>query len=272
MIDMCYNLFTSQTLGVSNMGKHFLIAAVITSSVILAGCSSPTTDLTEPTDTPTSQSPSIEPAAPAEPSSPDEPSAPETGEELTPKVDNGIVDVTQRSLKDLSSLDASIKNTMIKINQTGLVQFEESASGQNVYVYDSARAAGEKGILWFDLGNGESGAAPMPAAMIASFSGNGGLFRIDSLLLDAITIRDMLTSNTKANGSIPAASAYESIATQSGYELVSPILRSPIKITLTDGLITKIEETQDNGDIITYTFKFNVSDYKKSFDEAYPKK
>jgi hypothetical protein len=247
------------------MKKHFLIAVAITSAFVLSGCSASTPTSPEaetpsvetPTDTPATDTPTT--------------SAPKAGEELTPKIENDVVDIPQRSVKDLNALDATIKATMAKINQTGLVQKEDSTYNTSVFVYDSTREVGEKGIIWFDLGDGKGGAAPMPEGMIASFSGNGGLFRIDSLLLDAITIRDMLTYNAPAQGSLPSAAAYEDISTQNGYELVSPIAGVPTKITLTDGLITKIEETEDDGSLSTYTFTFDVSEYAEFFDVAYPK-
>lgn len=249
------------------MKKHFFIAAVITSAFVLSGCSASTPTSPE-TETPSVEAPTTEAPGNEAPTT----RTPEAGEELTPKMETDAGDIPQRSLKDLNALDATIKATMSKVNQTGLVQIEDFGDNgsQSTYVYDPTRTTGEQGIHLLRFDEENAFAIPMGEEEIAARSGNGGLFIIDSLFIDTEYILDILTYNEPAEGLVPSAEAYESMATQNGYELVSPIMRVPIKISLTDGLITKIIETQDDGTLFTYTFKFDVSEYAELFDDAYP--
>jgi hypothetical protein len=247
------------------MQKSILISILILPLFLLNGCAS---NIAETPSTIPSPSDSA-PTASAPPTS-----SPIAGdEELTPKLEGGETDIPQRSLKDLNALNRDIQTTMAEINKNGFVQMETltgTSMGTKIgYIYDPTRVTGEKGIIYF--GTEEAGVAPMPENMLKSLSMNGGLFRIDSLLFDAVVIKDMLYYNGSGSGNIPSAEAYEKLTSQDGYKFISSTTGIALTITVNKGIISRIEETLEDGSSIIYAFEYDTSNYEEYFEKAYPK-
>jgi hypothetical protein len=234
--------------------KYKLLSLLAVSTLVLSGCSS---DTSEPgiTDGPVI----IE----------ETPIAEHGESELTPKQNNSQVEIEQRLITDLNALYSTIEKSMSQVNSIGVAQSEDILGTKTIMVFDPSREKDKRALMIYQ--NEPRQVFALPESMIEAYSGNGGLFRLDMLKLEAQIIENILTYDLPAQGDlVPAATAYEKLFDENGnYTFVSPLFAVEITVFLnSEGLVTKISEKQADG-VYTYEFKYSVAEYAEDFKEAF---
>jgi hypothetical protein len=232
--------------------KYSLISLFAVSALILSGCSSTISDTSNP-DVPiiVDESPTAEPGE----------------NELTPKQNNSQVEIEQRLITDLNALYSTVEKSMSQVNSIGFVQSENILGTETVMVFDPARAKDKRALMIYE--NDPRQVFMLPETMIEAYSGNGGLFRLDMLKLEAQIIENILTYDLPAQGElIPSAAAYEKLLdSNSNFTFISPLFAVEVTVFLNaEGLVSKILEKQVDG-VYTYEFKYDTSEYSEDFDK-----
>lgn len=231
------------------MKKTSTAALAVIVALTIAGCSSPNETPTTPTET----------------TAPDE--TPSAGS-LTPPMENSFTEIEQRYIADTNSLNDVVNLSVAEAYSKGFVQTEVNADVLSATVFDPKRDKNKRALMWFE-GDDAPLYAPVPEEMIAAYSGNGGLFRLDFLKIEIESITNILTYDLPAQGDIPSAAEYEYIKEGNSYKFVSPALGVPVTVNLNSaGLIESIVEELSEGKY-TYSFKYNTSEYQKYFDDLY---
>lgn len=227
------------------------VSAAVFMVALLAGCSTSSEPTVEPTPTPTEQA-TTEPGA----------------EMLTPELNNPNVDIEQRSLADLTSLEIVAQRSIDLALGKGYAQVEKAEGIDRAYILDPSRATGKRGInIYFGEPDASVG---LPEEFIEAYTANGGIFRLDALMLEILSMENILTYDVPAQGPIPGAAGYENIKVDdSTYTFVSPLFGIEVTMTVNSaGVISKIVEKQEGGDFV-YTLEYDVKKYSDNFKEAF---
>jgi major membrane immunogen (membrane-anchored lipoprotein) len=232
------------------MNKPLLVAPLLVVSLLLVGCSNPSTE-------------DIEGSKPGENTNQTTGETPE--EEFTDPIGNDIVEIVPRSLSDFNSFYETINSTIASIDKTGIAQTETGLYGDSVNVFDASRKAEERGITIYEKDSDDPIVLPMSEEILSSARTFNGFFRIDLLINELDAIKGILDFDlTSPNGA--TAADYENMTTANGFIYQSPGMDAEVSVTVKNGKIVKIVDTYSEGSVI-YEFDYNLDNYSDYFEK-----